>query len=89
MLNVIFILQQLNLEDDSVETDEGDSRIELPSNWSSNIPDYLVHAINSCLREIVKVYKYADQLLAQPHRFVFNCNSNRTVKLHTLKHLRE
>nr|XP_045603952.1 protein virilizer homolog [Procambarus clarkii] len=62
--------EELNPDDDSMEADEAEGRIDLPSNWSTNIPDSLVQAINSCVREILRVYKYADQLLAQPHRWL-------------------
>ncbi|XP_042220163.1 protein virilizer-like isoform X2 [Homarus americanus] len=62
--------EELNPEDEVMETDEAEGRIDLPSNWSSNVPDSLVQAINSCVREVLRVYKYADQLLAQPHRWL-------------------
>lgn len=51
-----------------MELDDAENRVVLPSNWSNNIPDSLIQAIKSCLQEIIRVYKYADQLLAQPHR---------------------
>ncbi|XP_068224412.1 protein virilizer isoform X3 [Palaemon carinicauda] len=62
--------EELNQEEDSMDMDEVDGRIDLPPNWSANIPDSLIDAVNSCLQEIVKVHKYADQLLAQPHRWL-------------------
>lgn len=59
-----------------MEVDEIEGRVEVPTNWGSSIPPDLLNSINTCLHEITRVYQFADQLLAHPHRY---CSSNMKV----------
>lgn len=77
-----FSPQSLNLDDESMEVDEIEGRVEVPTNWGSSIPPGLLNSINTCLHEITRVYQFADQLLAHPHRYPDHTHTSIVIGTH-------